>query len=256
MGLAGKTALVTGGTKGIGQAIADQLAQAGATVIVTARNPPGDTNPTHHFIAADLARAGQAAELVREIHDTVGQVDILINNAGGITSPGGGFSALTDTDWENELQLNLMAAIRLDRELLPGMLDRKSGVIIHISTSSGKQPLWDVNMAYATAKAALNCYSKALSNEVSGKGVRVLAVSPGAVKTLAVEQLVQSFAATAGISIEAASEGLMNKMGGIPIGRPADPEEIAAFVHFIVSPAASYLTGSNYFVDGGGLSGV
>jgi len=183
MELEGKIALVTGGTKGIGKAIADRLAQGGAKVIITARNNPDEAGLQHHFIAADLTQPQQVANLTTEIDEKFGGIDILINNVGGLTTPGGGFSALTDEHWENELQLNLLAAIRLDRVLLPKMLEKKSGVIIHISSVAARQPLWNFNMVYAVSKSALNTYSKALATELASKGVRVLTVSPGATKT-------------------------------------------------------------------------
>ena len=249
--LEGKIVLVTGGTKGIGKAIADRLAQAGAKVIVTARNHPGDTDLQHHFIATDLTQPEQVSKFVNEINEKFGEIDILINNIGGLTSPSGGFSALTDQHWENELQFNLLAAIRLDRELLPKMLEQKTGVIIHISTTSAMQPLWDVNLAYAVSKAALNSYSKALATEVGSKGVRVLTVSPGPVKTPMMVEFLQDYAQTSGITFEEASQNLMNKIGGIPMERMAEPEEIAELVNFLVSPVASYLTGANYVIDGG-----
>jgi len=251
--LEGKIALVTGGTKGIGKAIADRLAQAGTQVIVTARNHPEDTESKHHFIAADLTQAEQVSKLKQEINEKFGGIDILINNVGGLTTPGGGFSTLTDEHWESELQLNLLAAIRLDRELLPKMIDRKSGVIIHISSVSGRQPLWNLNMAYAVSKAALNSYSKALATELASKGVRVLTVSPGATKTPPMEKFIQDFATSTGITVEEAFEQLLGQIGGIPMGRMAEPEEIASLVHFLVSPAAAYLTGTNYAIDGGSL---
>ncbi|MBL4675634.1 MAG: SDR family NAD(P)-dependent oxidoreductase, partial [Mucilaginibacter sp.] len=164
--LKGKRALVTGGTKGIGKAIADELAQAGAIVVVSARNQP-DSDNIHHFIAADLTKAGDVAKLEQEINQKFGGIDILINNVGGLTTPPGGFSALTNEDWESELQLNLLAAIRLDRIFLPGMIEQKNGVVIHISSVAAKQPMWNLNMAYAVSKAALNSYSKSLATELA-----------------------------------------------------------------------------------------
>jgi NAD(P)-dependent dehydrogenase (short-subunit alcohol dehydrogenase family) len=249
--LAGKTAIVTGGTKGIGKAIADRLAQARAKVIVTARTNPNDANLQHHFIAADLTQSNQVAKFVNEVNEKFGKIDILINNIGGLTTPGGGFSTLTDEHWENELQFNLLAAIRLDRAFLPDMIEQKSCVIIHISSTSGMQPIWDLNMAYAVSKAALNCYSKALATEVGSKGVRVLTVSPGPVKTPMMVEFLEDYATKAGITYEEATQNLLSKIGGIPMGRMAEPEEVAAMVYFLVTPAASYLTGSNYLVDGG-----
>lgn len=249
--LEGKIALVTGGTKGIGKAIADKLAQAGARVIITGRNQPAQTELQHHFIAADLSVSENIVKAVNEINEKFGKVDILVNNMGGLSSPGGGFNVLTDEHWNNELQLNLMAAVRLDKALLPGMHEQNSGVIIHISSTSGMQPLWDVNMPYAVAKAALNAYSKALSNEVTGKGVRVLTVSPGPVKTDAMNNFLNDTAKTLGITTEEMTQQLMDKIGGIPTGRMADPQEIAELVQFLVSPKASFITGANYVIDGG-----
>ncbi len=251
--LQGKTALVTGGTKGIGKAIADRLAQAGTTVIVTARTRPEEPNFAHQFVAADLTKPEHVTALAHKLHNDFGGVDILIDNIGGLTTPGGGFSTLTDEHWENEIQFNLLAAIRLDRALLPAMLKKRNGVIIHISTAASMFPLWDINMAYAVSKAALNCYSKTLANEVSPQGVRVLTLSPGAVRTPMMEQFIQSLADAAGSSAEDATQDLLRKVGGVPLGRMAEPEEIANVVGFLVSPAASYITGTNYVVDGGAL---
>ncbi len=251
--LQGKTALVTGGTKGIGKAIADKLAQAGARVIVSARNQPGEGEAGHHFIAADLTRPEDVSKLTKEINEKIGSIDILINNVGGLTTPPGGYSTLTDKDWENELQLNLLSGIRLDKALLPKMTEQKSGVIIHISSVSARQPLWNLNMAYAVSKAALNAYSKALANELAGKGVRVLTVSPGATKTPPMEKFIQDYAASSGLKFDEAFEKMMSQVGGIPMGRMAEPDEVAALVHFLVSPAAAYLTGTIYSIDGGSL---
>lgn len=251
--LKGKTALVTGGTRGIGRAIADRLAEAGAQVIITARSHPGDADLKHYFIAADLTKPEEVTAMTEEIYTKFGTVDILIDNIGGLTTPGGGFSTLTDAHWENELQLNLIAAIRLDRTLLPKMLEQKSGVIIHISSVAGKQPLWHLNMAYAVSKAALNSYSKTLATEVAPKGVRVLTVAPGATKTPPMVKVIQDYATSAGITYDEAFQALLSQVGGIPMGRMAEPAEVASLVHFLVSPAASYLTGTMYSIDGGSL---
>ncbi|RFZ85358.1 SDR family oxidoreductase [Mucilaginibacter terrenus] len=250
----GKRALVTGGTKGIGKAIADELAEAGATVIVSARTKPENT--AHHFIAADLTDAGQTATLAQKIEDAFGGIDILINNVGGLTTPGGGHSTLTDAHWQQELDLNLISAIRLDRILLPQMIKQKSGVIIHISSVAGKQALWNLNLAYAVSKAALNSYSKALATELADKGVRVLTVSPGATRTEPMVKFLNDYATSAGITPEEGMKQLMAQTGGIPMGRMAEPEEVAHLVHFLVSPSAAYLTGTIYAIDGGSLPTV
>ncbi|HWV72745.1 MAG TPA: SDR family oxidoreductase [Pseudosphingobacterium sp.] len=249
--LSGKIVLVTGGTKGIGKAIADRLLEAGATVVVTARNHPGDENFTPYFIPTDLTIPSETDKVVREINAKFGTIDILVNNMGGSVSPSGGFGVLTDEHWENDLQLNLQSSIRIDRAILPQMVEKKNGVIIHISSLSGILPLYESLGAYAVAKAALNNYSKSLSKEFTPKGIRVAAVSPGMVKTDTMDAYLQSLSNTSGRSVEEVTQSLMTTLGGVPMGRMAFPEEIAELVGFLVSPRASYITGVNYIIDGG-----
>lgn len=249
--LQGKTALVTGGTKGAGKAIADRLLQAGATVIITARNAPEKEQKKLHFIPADLSEPAGTQKVADEILATYKKLDILINNLGGSETAAGGFAALTDSDWETTIRTNLLAPIRLDKAFLPQMINRKSGVIIHIASIQARLPLYESTMAYAAAKAGLVNYSKALSNEVSPKGVRVLTVSPGWINTASSLAMMKRIAESSKISVDQATAEVMKSLGGIPIGRPAQPEDIAAFVGFLVSPGASYLTGTEYVMDGG-----
>lgn len=248
--LSGKIALVTGGTKGIGKAIADELVEKGATVIVTARTQPTETLE-QQFIAADLTESADIANLAKEILNQYQKIDILINNVGGTSAPAGGFNALSEKDWENDLQLNLLSAIKLDKVFVPLMTAQNSGVVIHISSLNGKLPLYASNFSYGVTKAALNNYSKALANEVALNGVRVITVSPGMVKTTAMESFLNSYGASIGKNIEETSQLVMQSMGGVPMNRLAKPEEIANLVGFLVSPKASYITGTNYLVDGG-----
>lgn len=249
--LTGKIALVTGGTKGAGKAIAERLLAAGATVIITARNPPQQPSANLHFIAADLSNADGTKKVVEAVTAKFGRLDILVNNLGGSETQAGGFAVLTDADWEHSLQTNLLAPIRLDSGFLPQMIAQKSGVIIHIASIQGKLPLYDSTLPYAAAKAGLINYSKGLSNEVSPKGVRVLTVSPGWINTTASKAMMERIAESSNTSIEQATQSVMDALGGIPIGRPAQPEEIAEFVGFLVSPRANYLTGTSYVIDGG-----
>lgn len=254
--LKGKTALVTGGTKGAGKAIAERLFQAGATVIITARNKPENQTADFHFISADLSTSQGAETVIQEVKEKFGALDILVNNLGGSGTPGGGFAVLTDEDWEATFQTNLFAPVRLDRGFLPGMLQRKSGVIIHIASIQGKLPLYDSTLPYAAAKAGLINYSKSLSNEVSPKGVRVLTVSPGWIMTDAATGMMERIAESSAITVEQATQNVMNALGGIPQGRPAKPEEVAELVGFLVSPRANYLTGTEYVIDGGTIPTV
>lgn len=249
--LSGKIALVTGGTKGAGRAIAERLLQAGATVIITARNAPEKENSQLHFIPSDLSKAEGAQKVISEILSTYGRLDILVNNLGSSVTPAGGFAVLSDEDWEATLQANLLAPVRLDRGFLPQMIQQKSGVIIHIASIQGKLPLYDSTLPYAAAKAGLINYSKSLSNEVTPKGVRVLTVSPGWINTTASEAWLGEIARNANSTVEEAQQTVMDALGGIPYGRPAEPEEVAEFVGFLVSPRANYLTGTNFIIDGG-----
>ena len=249
--LSGKIALVTGGTKGAGKAIAERLLQAGATVIITARNTPEEENKSLHFIPSDLSKAEDAQKVISEVLSTYGRLDILINNLGASSTPAGGFAVLSDDDWISTLQANLLAPVRIDRGFLPQMIDRKSGVIIHIASIQGKLPLYDSTLPYAASKAGLINYSKSLSNEVTPKGVRVLTVSPGWINTSASIAWLGEIARNANSTIEEAQQGVMNALGGIPYGRPAEPEEVAELVGFLVSPRAKYLTGTNFVIDGG-----
>ncbi|UZR98469.1 SDR family oxidoreductase [Chondrinema litorale] len=249
--LSGKIALVTGGTKGTGKAIAERLLNAGATVIITARNTPETANDELHFISADLSTSTGTEKVVEEVLAKYGRLDILINNLGGSETKGGGFSVLTDEAWEHSIQTNLLAPVRLDRGFLPKMLEQKSGVIIHIASIQGKLPLYDSTLPYAAAKAGLINYSKGLSNEVSPKGVRVLTVSPGWIMTTSAERMMERIAESSNTTKEQATQSVMDALGGIPIGRPAQPKEVAELIGFLVSPKANYLTGTTFVIDGG-----
>ncbi|SFU20519.1 NAD(P)-dependent dehydrogenase, short-chain alcohol dehydrogenase family [Algoriphagus locisalis] len=249
--LAGKIALVTGGTKGAGKAIAKRLSQAGATVIVTARNKPEPKVSGQYFISADLSHPEGAEKVAKEVLSKFGRLDILINSLGGSETRAGGFAVLTDEDWEQTIHMNLLAPVRLDRAFLNQMLDRQSGVIIHVASIQGRLPLYDSTLPYAAAKAGLINYSKGLSQEVSPKGIRVLTVSPGWIMTGSSSRMMERISESSGSSLEEATQSVMDALGGIPIGRPAQPEDIAEFVGFLVSPRAKYLTGTEYIIDGG-----
>ena len=182
---------------------------------------------------------------------TYGRLDILVNNLGSSVTPAGGFAALSDEDWESTLQANLLAPVRLDRGFLPQMIAQKSGVIIHIASIQGRLPLHDSTLPYAAAKAGLINYSKGLSKEVSPKGIRVLTVSPGWIMTDSSKRMMERISESSAISIDEATKSVMDALGGIPFGRPSEPEEVAELVGFLVSPRANYLTGTEFVIDGG-----
>src|SRR6476659_7302215 len=247
----GKRALVTGGTKGMGEAIVRRLRRAGATVITTARTKPDELQSPELFIQSDISTPDGVDKVVKEVLTRFDGVDILINNVGGSSAPSGGTLALSDEDWQQTFNTNLFAAVRLDRALLPKMLEQRSGVIIHISSIQRTLPLYDATLAYAAAKAALTNYSKGLSNEVSPKGIRVNSVAPGYTETDAAVGMVNEIAERTGISKDAARERIMDALGGIPLGRPNRPEEVAELVAFLASDRASAINGSEYVIDGG-----
>jgi NAD(P)-dependent dehydrogenase (short-subunit alcohol dehydrogenase family) len=248
---AGKRALVTGGTKGMGEAIVRRLAAGGARVATTARSPLPKGQTVELFVQADIATPEGVEKVVSEVLNRLGGVDILVNNVGGSSAPSGGVLALTDEDWQHTINTNLFAAVRLDRQLLPGMLKQGSGVIIHISSIQRRLPLFEATLAYAAAKAALTTYSKGLSKEMGPKGIRVNTVAPGFIETTAAQGLIVRLAEKEGIDEGAAREGLMASLGGIPIGRPGRPEEVAELVAFLVSDRAASIHGSEYVIDGG-----
>ena len=163
--LAGKRALVTGGSEGIGRAIVQRLSDAGATVAATARRAPAETSAAV-FVAADLSSVAGVNRVVSEVQERLGGVDIIVSNVGGASAPAGGFAVLSDEEWQRALDINLLAAVRFDRAFLPGMLERATGAIVHITSIQRRLPLFESTIAYAAAKAALANYSKALSKEV------------------------------------------------------------------------------------------
>jgi NAD(P)-dependent dehydrogenase (short-subunit alcohol dehydrogenase family) len=253
---AGKRALVTGGTKGMGEAIVRRLAAGGATVATTARSLESEGQAAKLFVQADISTREGVDKVIREVLDHLGGVDILVNNVGGSSAPSGGVLALGDADWQDTINANLFAAVRLDRGLLPGMLKQGSGVIIHISSIQRRLPLFEATLAYAAAKAALTTYSKGLSKEVGPRGVRVNSVAPGFIETTAAQRLIARLAESSGTDQVAARQGLMDSLGGIPIGRPGRPEEVAELVAFLVSNRAASIHGSEYVIDGGTVPAV
>jgi NAD(P)-dependent dehydrogenase (short-subunit alcohol dehydrogenase family) len=182
MTLDGRRAVVTGGTKGAGAAVVARLRAAGASATVVARTRPDVASVD--FVAADLTTREGAAIVAAHVAK-LGGAQILVHVAGGSAAPAGGFAAMTDQDWLDELQLNLLGAVRLDRALVPAMIEAGTGAIVHVGSIQSRMPLYDGTLGYAAAKAALRTYSKGLANELAPKGIRVNTVSPGFIQTTA-----------------------------------------------------------------------
>jgi NAD(P)-dependent dehydrogenase (short-subunit alcohol dehydrogenase family) len=154
------------------------------------------------------------------------------------------------------LDVNLLAAVRLDRAFVPGMIERQAGVVLHISSIQHRLPLHDSTLAYAAAKAALRTYSKGLANEVGPKGIRVNTVSPGFIETSGAHGMILQLAHSNGSSEDEARQQIMNMIGGIPMGRPGRPEEVAELVSFLASDRAASIHGADYVIDGGTMPTV
>ena len=256
LGLTGQRALVTGGTKGVGAAVVAAFRNAGVRVITTARSVPERAVEGVRFVAADVSTSSGCAAVAEAVKEATGGVDIIVNVVGGSRAPAGGFSALGDVEWAQALDQNLMSAVRIDRALLPAMLAQGGGVIIHVTSIQARLPLPESTTAYAAAKAALSTYSKSLSKEVSPQGVRVLRVAPGWIETDAAVAMAKRLADAAGTDYEGGKRIIMNSLGGIPIGRPSRPDEIADLIVFLASPRAASITGAEYIIDGGTIPTV
>jgi NAD(P)-dependent dehydrogenase (short-subunit alcohol dehydrogenase family) len=166
--LSGLRALVTGGTKGVGEAVVARLREAGVKVLTTARSR-GELSVDEMFVAADVTSAEGSKTIADAVRRRLGGVDIIVHVVGGSSAPAGGFVVLDDEVWQRELNLNLLAAVRMDRALLPAMIEQGSGVIVHVTSIQRQLPLPESTIAYAAAKAALSNYSKGLSKEL-GRG--------------------------------------------------------------------------------------
>ena len=233
---------MTGGTRGTGAAAARALADAGAQVLVSARVAPA--NSPFPVITADMSDREQVRALAADVLDQLGGIDVRVSNVGGqIRRP----QALqfSGEDSQQELDLNLLSAVRLDRALAPTMVDQGAGAIIHVSSGAARiaRP---ASLACTASKAALNAYSKGLASELGPHGIRVNVVSPGSINTLRIAELAAEQHTASDALIAQAAASLQ-----IPLGRAGTVEEAAQLILFLVSPAASYLTGTQFTIDGG-----
>lgn len=227
---------------------------AGASPVSTGRTTSdGNLPPAVHFTSADLSTADGCAELVTAATDLLGGIDVLINNVGAGTAPPDGLLSASDDIWEQALQLNLLASVRLDRAVLPEMIARGRGAIIHVTSVGAYLPIGP-DAPYQAAKAALSTYSKALANEFAGRGVRVNRISPGLIANDAISALLAQSAH--GAPNDPTAQMLEEWVGGIPLGRPGQPAEVADLVTCLVSDQAAWITGSDFRIDGGSFPAV
>ncbi len=259
-----KVVLISGASRGIGKAIATAFAAEGARLVLCARGREaldavaGDLAKQGTdvlAVAADLMQAAQAERVVDAARERFGTVHVLINNAGGVGSFGA-FHEVSDEQWNEILDLNLMTAVRLTRLVLPLMQRQRFGRIVNIASESGIQP--DPFMPhYNAAKAALVNLSKSLSKAYARDGILVNAVSPAMTRTENVDGLLREQARDRGVSVEQATVAFLKELRpNIVLDRPADPAEVASVVVFLASAAASFVTGANYRVDGGSVASL
>ncbi|MFF2902558.1 SDR family oxidoreductase [Streptomyces sp. NPDC057966] len=239
----GKRALVTGGSRGIGAAVVRQLLDAGAEVLTTARSATSTVPDGASFVAADVRTRAGAETVAAAVRKELGGVDILVHNAGG-ARPHAGALAIPDEEWQDALDLNYLASVRLDSLLVPGMRERRSGAIVHVSSAAVLTPVGPF-LHYVAAKAALETYSRGLSLELAPSGIRVNTVTPGRVATPGGEETRERWA-----RLDTAP-GQTGADATTPLGRDGLPDDIADAVLFLVSDRAGWLTGSNLVVDGG-----
>ena len=260
-----KTALVTGGSKGIGYGCADALAAEGCALSICARHKDelevaaAELEDRHGVrvepVVADLTEENDIERLVDATLNAFGSIDILVNNAGTVGTPGP-IEEVTTQEWRDLFELNLFAVVTLTRKVLPYMQREGWGRVINISSENGEQPYPDM-IHYSASKGALNNFGKALSKHVADDGILVNTVSPAFIETPLVSEMMQAAAEEQGISKDEAIEGfLAENRPHIELGRPGEIEEVGRLVAFLASEHASFINGANYRVDGGSVAAM
>jgi NAD(P)-dependent dehydrogenase (short-subunit alcohol dehydrogenase family) len=241
--LAEKTAVITGGTKGIGHSIVARFVASGATVLTSGRSTPTDLPDGVHYVRADLSTLEGTRDLARSAEAVLDRVDIVVNNAGASTPHMGGVLDIDDDEWLSDLNINFLAAVRLNAALLPGMYSRGTGAIINISSVATLSPA-PAMLHYAAAKSALATYTRGLAAEAGPRDVRVNTVTPGAVTSPGGDavRLILSGAS-------AATEP--NSASAVPLNRLGTAGDITEAVAFLASDRAAWITASELVVDGG-----
>jgi 3-oxoacyl-[acyl-carrier protein] reductase len=255
LGLEGKVALVMAASKGLGRAVATELAREGARVVISSRDADAlaqtaaeiaeETGAEVEHRAADLTRAEDVWTLVSHVTDRFGGVDVLVNNTGG--PPAGTFDDFDDEGWQFAFELVLMSLIRAVRGVLPSMRERGGGRIVNIASSSIKQPIENLILSN-TFRAGIAGLAKSLAVELAPDGILVNTIGPGRISTARSQSMDASRAETLGVPVEEVRGQVESQ---IPLGRYGTPEELARVAAFLASPANSYVTGQAILVDGG-----
>lgn len=244
--LAGKTAVITGGSKGIGAATVARFVEGGARVVTAGRSQPDSLPDGVDYVVADVATVDGVAQLARRATDVLGDIDIVVNNAGATTPRPGGVLDIEDADWLTDFTINFLAAVRLNAALLPAMYARGMGSIINVSSAAILSPPPSM-LNYASAKAALVTYAAGLAAEAGPRGVRVNTITPGNVASPGADAVREAIIDAVGAdSPEAGGTGF-------PLGRQGEPADIAEAIAFLASDRAAWITASNLVVDGGQL---
>ena len=260
LGLKDKVALVVASSRGLGRAVAEELAAEGASLVLCARDAEtlaetaaqiADSSGAHVLaVPADVTVAGDIKRVVDSAIERFGRIDILVTNAGG--PPAGTFEQLTREQWEEATRLTLFSAIEWAREVLPGMKERRWGRILNITSIAVKQPVENL-MLSNSLRAGLTGFARTLANEVAAQGITVNNILPGYTRTERLEELAQMMAQKQGISAKEFSAKWEQE---IPMGRLGEPREFAGVAAFLVSERASYITGTSIQVDGGWIKSL
>lgn len=247
--LAGKRALVTAASRGIGRAVARALVAEGCRVAVNARDPEGLARAAREIgalaVPGDLSRAEDVARLLGEVKEHLGGLDVLVTNSGG--PPPGSFLETPEEEWRKAFDLLVMSVVRLCRGAVPWMKEQGGGSIVALTSVSVKQPVPDLVLSNSLRMAVIGL-TRTLADELGPYGIRVNSVLPGYTATERMKQLLAERARRSGTTASEVAEKLV---AGVPLARLADPEETAAAVAFLASPRAGYITGTTLPVDGG-----
>jgi NAD(P)-dependent dehydrogenase (short-subunit alcohol dehydrogenase family) len=262
--LGNKTAIITGGSKGIGKGIAEALAAEGCNMVICARHEDELNRAANDLqssgvevlaVTTDLTKDTDIEKLVDATTEKFGGADILINNAGTV-GQNGMFEDTSIEEWRNLFELNLFSVVKLTRKVIPYMKKQNWGRIINISSENGTQPYPDM-IHYNASKAALTNFSKALSKQYAADGILINTVSPAFIRTPLVDAMMEKSAREQGITNEEMVQQFLDEhRPHIELKRPGKTEEVGPLVAFLCSDKASFIVGANYRIDGGSVSAV